>query len=138
MAVSIASGRNGPGGAVGTRKSLDQQARDVADAERSSARRRKAAGPRDHHNVYVVYLKNPKGDGRAGYYVGMTGLTPERRFANHKAGIKSAGVVRRFGVRLVPSLYEHLNPMPYDKAVAMEIALADSLRRRGFVVFGGH
>jgi hypothetical protein len=26
-----------------------------------------------HHNVYVVYLRNPKGDGRAGYYVGMTG-----------------------------------------------------------------
>jgi N-acetylglucosamine kinase-like BadF-type ATPase len=25
--------------------------------------------------VYVVYLRNPKGDGKAGYYVGMTGLT---------------------------------------------------------------
>ena len=35
--------------------------------------------------------KNPKGDGKAGYYVGMTGLSPEKRFANHKAGIKAAG-----------------------------------------------
>ena len=42
-----------------------------------------------HHHVYVVYLRNPKSDGRAGYYVGMTGLTPEERFANHKKGIKS-------------------------------------------------
>ena len=62
-------------------------------------------------------LRNPKGDGKAGYYVGMTGLTPEQRFANHKAGIKSASVVRSFGERLVPVLYEHLNPMPYADAV---------------------
>jgi hypothetical protein len=68
----------------------------------------------------------------------MTGLTPEQRFANHKAGLKAAGVVKRFGERLMPRLYEHLNPMPYEKAVRMEVALADSLRKRGFLVFGGH
>ena len=88
--------------------------------------------------MYVVYLRNPKGDGKAGYYVGMTGLTPEKRFENHKAGIKAARIVKRFGERLVPRLYSHLNPMPYTKAVAMEAMLADSLRKRGFVVFGGH
>ena len=70
----------------------------------------KAPAADGHHHVYVVYLRNPKGDGKAGYYVGMTGLTPEARFANHKAGVKAAGVVKRFGVRLVPRLYEHLNP----------------------------
>jgi predicted GIY-YIG superfamily endonuclease len=96
---------------------------------------RRASG---HHSVYVVYLRNPKGDGKAGYYVGMTGLDPDVRFANHKAGVKAASVVRRFGERLVPKLYAHLNPMPYDKAVRMEAALADSLRKRGFQVFGGH
>ena len=88
--------------------------------------------------MYVVYLRNPRGDGKAAYYVGMTGLAPERRFQNHKQGIKSAGVVRRFGERLVPRLYAHLNPMPYAKAQQMEAALADSLRKRGFVVYGGH
>jgi hypothetical protein len=93
---------------------------------------------RDHHNVYVVYLRNPRGDGKAGYYVGMTGLTPEQRFQNHKQGIKSAGVVRRFGERLVPRLYAHLNPMPYAKAQQMEVVLAESLRKRGFMVYGGH
>jgi predicted GIY-YIG superfamily endonuclease len=93
---------------------------------------------RNHHSVYVVYLRNPKGDGRAGYYVGMTGLTPEQRFENHQNGIKAARVVKRFGVRLVPKLYAHLNPMSYTKAVAMEGVLAESLRRRGYVVYGGH
>jgi predicted GIY-YIG superfamily endonuclease len=92
----------------------------------------------DHHYVYVVFLRNPKGDGKAGYYVGMTGLSPEQRFQNHKQGIKAARIVRRCGERLVPRLYAHLNPMPYAKAVDMEIALADSLRKRGYVVYGGH
>ena len=91
-----------------------------------------------HHNVYVVYLRNPKSDGKAGYYVGMTGLSPQQRFENHKNGIKCARVVKRYGERLVPRLYAHLNPMPFEKAKQMEVLLADSLRKRGFVVFGGH
>ena len=86
----------------------------------------------------MVYLRNPKGDRKAAYYVGMTGLAPEQRFENHKNGIKAAGIVRRFGKRLVPKLYAHLNPMPYARAVEMETMLADSLRKRGFAVFGGH
>ena len=96
------------------------------------------SGPAGHHSVYVVYLRNPRGDGKAAYYVGMTGLTPEQRFQNHKQGTKAAGVVRRFGERLVPRLYAHLNPMPYAKALQMEGILAESLRKRGFVVYGGH
>ena len=91
-----------------------------------------------HHSVYVVYLRNPRGDGKAGYYVGMTGLTPEQRFENHKSGVKAARVVRKFGERLVPKLYAHLNPMSYERAARMEVALAESLRKRGYVVFGGH
>ncbi|HKF69153.1 MAG TPA: hypothetical protein VKB36_21560 [Vicinamibacterales bacterium] len=68
----------------------------------------------------------------------MTGLSPEQRFENHKRGIKAARVVRKFGERLVPKLYAHLNPMPYKKALEMETVLADSLRKRGYQVFGGH
>jgi hypothetical protein len=104
-----------------------------------------------HHNVYVVLL-----DGRAGklrrvraenpapdvnkpcVYVGMSGLTPEERFANHKQGIKAAGLVKRYGIRLMPELYAHLNPMPYDAAVEMEKDLADDLKRLGYTVTGGH
>ena len=91
-----------------------------------------------HYSVYVVYLRNPKGDGKAGYYVGMTGLPPEERFENHKKGLKAAAVVKKYGVRLVPALYEHFNPMPYELAKEMEASLTEDLRRRGFVVFGGH
>ncbi len=97
-----------------------------------------STNPRKHYSVYVVYLRDPAGDGKAGYYVGMTGLRPEDRFANHKAGVKAARVVKRFGVRLVPRLYEHLNPMTYREAVAAEPRLAEELRGRGYQVFGGH
>jgi hypothetical protein len=68
----------------------------------------------------------------------MTGLTPEERFVNHKSGIKSAGVVKRCGERLVPKLYAHLNPMTYERASKMEQQLAAELRAAGYQVFGGH
>jgi len=68
----------------------------------------------------------------------MTGLSPEQRFENHKAGVKAARVVRKYGERLVPKLYTHLNPMPYKKAQEIEAMLAESLRKRGYLVFGGH
>jgi hypothetical protein len=107
--------------------------------------------PEHHHHVYVVLLdpaagkirkvraENPKRNPKKPcVYVGMTGLTPEERFANHKAGIKAASVVKRYGIRLQPELYEHLNPMPFEAAVQMEMDLAEDLRRAGYTVTGGH
>ena len=82
--------------------------------------------------------ENPKRDTKKPcVYVGMTGLTPEERFANHKAGIKAASVVKRHGVRLLPELFAHLNPMPYAAAVQMEKDLAEDLRCLGLTVAGG-
>jgi hypothetical protein len=105
----------------------------------------------DHHNVYVVLLdpavgklrkvraENPERDPKKPcVYIGMTGLTPEERFANHKAGIKDASLVKRYGLRLLPELYEHLNPMPFEAAAQMEKDLAEDLRRAGYTVTGGH
>src|ERR1017187_11045403 len=107
--------------------------------------------PEQHHNVYVVLLDpaagrlravraaNPKRDPKKPcVYVGMSGLDPEARFANHKAGIKAASVVTRYGIRLLPELYAHLNPMPYEAAAQMEKDLAEDLRRAGYTVTGGH
>lgn len=104
-----------------------------------------------HHHVYVVLLDeaaaknrellraNPRRDpAKPCVYVGMTGLSPDDRFANHKAGIKSAAIVQRHGVRLLPELFEVFNPMPFDVAVAMEEELAEDLRRQGYTVAGGH
>jgi hypothetical protein len=107
--------------------------------------------PQHHHHVYVVLLDSAAGRLRAVraanakrdpkkpcIYVGMTGLTPQERFANHKAGIKAASVVKRYGLRLLPELYEHLNPMPFEAAVQMEQDLAEDLRRAGYTVTEGH
>ena len=112
---------------------------------------RSKSGSGYHHYVYVVLLDaavsklrsvrrmNPSCDpARPCVYVGMTGLTPEERFANHKAGLKAAFVVRRFGIKLLPELFAHLNPMPFDAAVQMEQDLAEDLRRAGYLVTGGH
>jgi len=107
--------------------------------------------PEPHHNVYVVLLdpavgkigpvraENPRRDPKKPcVYVGMTGLTPEERFANHKAGIKGAWVVKLYGLRLMPELYAHLNPMPFEAAAQMEKDLAEDLRGAGYTVTGGH
>jgi hypothetical protein len=105
---------------------------------------------RHTHNVYVILLDpkvafhpsilrlNPKRDPvKPCVYVGMTGLPVEHRFENHKHGYKSAWTVRKYGVRLLPELYAHLNPMPYEAAVQMEIDLAEDLRAQGYTVTGG-
>jgi hypothetical protein len=46
--------------------------------------------------------------------------------------------VKRYGVRLLPELYAHLNPMPFEAAEQMEMDLAEDLRRAGYTVTGGH
>ena len=104
-----------------------------------------------HHHVYVVLLspaaarlaevrrQNPGCDpSKPCVYVGMTGLDPAERFQNHKQGLKAAKVVEKYGVRLLPELYELYNPMPFEAAVVMERELAEDLRKQGYLVTGGH
>ena len=118
---------------------------------RSFRKLRRAAGAEFHHHVYVVLLDskacqersllraNPKRDPQKPcVYVGMSGLKPAERFARHKEGIQSAKWVKRYGMRLLPELYAHLNPMPFEAAVALERDLAEDLRAQGFTVAGGH
>jgi hypothetical protein len=104
-----------------------------------------------HHYVYVVLLDqqalklrklrqiNPNRDKQKPcVYVGMTGLAPEERFANHKHGIKAARIVQHYGIRLLPELYDVFNPMPFDVAAQMEKELAEDLRLQGYTVAGGY
>ncbi len=108
----------------------------------------------DHHHVYVVALDprvwerarfrraNPHYDPQAPgalpmVYVGMTGLDPDLRFDRHKAGIQANRYVQAHGLRLLPHLYEALNPMPYAAAQAMEVELAIRLRAAGYAVWQG-
>jgi hypothetical protein len=90
-----------------------------------------------HHRVYVVRLEHPRHPGvRDCYYVGMTGLLPQERFENHKAGIKAARVVRAYGIELAFEWFDDIPPMTYADAALCEPTLADELRDRGFIVFG--
>ena len=103
---------------------------------------------RARHNVYVIELDgrvlnhtrfrnaNPNRDMlKPCVYVGCTGLTPEQRFAKHKAGIRANRYVQRFGVRLLPKLYAYANPMPYEAARDMEVELAIALQEEGYAVW---
>jgi hypothetical protein len=103
-----------------------------------------------HHSVYVILLDpavlqhssilrlNPNRDpAKPCVYVGMTGLAVQDRFQNHKEGQKSAWVVKKYGIRLIPELYEYLNPMPFEAAAQMEKDLAEDLRAQGYTVAGG-
>jgi hypothetical protein len=105
-------------------------------------------GARHHHHVYVVELSdrvwneasfrkaNPDWQlGKPFIYVGMTGLDPALRFDRHKAGIQANRLVRAYGLRLLPHLYEVYNPMPYEAAREMEVELAIGLREAGYGVW---
>jgi len=117
----------------------------------AKARKKKPAKPRrvrHHHNVYVIELDgrvlnharfraaNPNRDIiKPCVYVGCTGLTPEKRFEKHKAGIQANSYVQRYGLRLLPKLYAYANPMPYDTARDMEVELAIALQAEGYAVW---
>jgi hypothetical protein len=86
-----------------------------------------------HHSFYVILLDNAvakhpsilrpnlkRDPSKPCVYVGMTGLPVDHRLENHKNGYKSAWVVEKYGLRLMPQLYEHLNPMPYEAAAQMD------------------
>ena len=91
------------------------------------------------HSVYVVLLNDSRRVGRWGLYVGETSRDPDLRFDQHKSGYKASGAVRRFGVRLLPELVAHLNPMRRWEAIDLEPALAEAFRGAGVPwVEGGH
>lgn len=100
------------------------------------------------HNVYVVRLDeavleqkdfrdaNPQHDpSKPCVYVGMTGLEPDERFRNHKAGRKASRKVKRFGRYLMRRQFERFNPMSFEEACTIECQLADRLRKKGFAVW---
>ena len=103
---------------------------------------------RPRYHVYVVELArrvleekrfmkaNPAyKSGKPCVYVGMTGLDPDVRFDKHKAGIQANRYVQRFGLRLLPDIYEAYNPMTYDDARSMEVELAIDRRCGGYGVW---
>lgn len=91
------------------------------------------------HALYVVLLKDSRAVGRWGLYVGETSLDPDMRFDQHKTGYKASRFVNRFGIRLLPPLFAHFNPLRRWEAVELEPVLAEAFRKAGVPwVEGGH
>jgi predicted GIY-YIG superfamily endonuclease len=92
-----------------------------------------------HHSVYVVLLHDARRRQPWGLYVGQTSRDPDLRLDQHKAGYKASGAVKRYGVRLLPELVKHLNPLRGWESLELESALADAFRAAGVDwVEGGH
>jgi len=101
-----------------------------------------------HHNVYVIELDPGSSTSRAfatptpttissspPSNVGMTGLTPEERFAKHKAGVRANRYVQRFGLRLLPRLYAYANPMPYRPRATWRSSSPSPCGEQGYAVW---
>jgi hypothetical protein len=111
----------------------------TAELVAQSSRAGTAGQERASHSVYVILLHDPAGPGRWGLYVGQTSRDPDLRFDQHKAGLKASRAVNRFGVRLLPHLVDHLNPMKGWESLEIEAALADAFRKAGIPwIEGGH
>jgi hypothetical protein len=121
---------------VTTRAPFDPQTTDaLVRAARRVRRGRLAARADAHHSVYVVLLECAAGD--HGLYVGLTGLTPDERYRNHKAGYQASRSVRKYGTGLLPALYRHLNPLDWQRGALAEVALAEALAETGVRVKQG-
>jgi len=69
-------------------------------------------------------------------YVGVSWHEPEKRFEQHMAGGKlSSSIVQKYGVRLLPHLYEHLKPVPEAERKEQEERLALYLQKRGYAAW---
>ena len=102
------------------------------------------------YSVYVVLLdeyvatlpqmrrRNPKRDSSKPYvYVGVTPLRVNHRFNFLRATSKHEWRLHKFGVRLMPELYDSLHPMKCERALESAKILADDLRAKGFGVANG-
>jgi predicted GIY-YIG superfamily endonuclease len=100
-------------------------------------------------NLYVIQLdplvrkdskafreKNPnyKADKHC-LYVGSSAHTPEKRFAQHKAGIKSNRYAKKYGLKLLPGLYQNQPILTDNNYIEEEKAYAEVLRIQGNAVW---
>src|SRR5713226_1096147 len=102
------------------------------------------------YNLYVIEISddrcprlNPK---YPNVYVGQTALTPEARFAQHRAGYKASrhlwkggkGTGQWLGLWLKRRLYARYNPIESRaEAERREVWLGERLRHKGYTVFVG-
>ena len=101
------------------------------------------------YNVYVIELdkevlisrkfreKNPHMNSRLEcFYFGQTTHDPVTRFKQHKAGYKANRFAKKYGLRLVPKIFSHFNPI--DKRIEAEKIekwITEKLREKEHVVW---
>ena len=97
------------------------------------------------HNLYIILLHELKGK-RPGYglYVGETSKSPDVRYKEHserkrnRKGPLFSRMVFKHQKCLLPTLYNHLNPLSREEAKDLERKIAEALRLEGIPVYGGH
>ena len=102
------------------------------------------------YSVYVVRLddyvgtlpqmrrRNPKCDPSKPFvHIGLTPLPVNRRFDFRRATPEHEWRLHKFGIRLMPELYDSLRPMTCKRALQTAKKLADDLRAKGFGVANG-
>jgi hypothetical protein len=95
------------------------------------------------YSIYVVLLdpyigtlpqmrrRNPKRDpSKPCVYVGLTSLPVNGRFDFRRATPEHEWRLHKFGVRLMPELYDSLRPMTCKQALQTAKELADDLRAK--------
>ena len=143
--VQAAGGNHVPSPKSGVRRpraSLDTLPSWWEDARRAARRVRaqthRARGVR--HNLYVILLDScGSKDGGWGLYVGESSRPPHVRFEEHMGGIRSGRGVQERAVKLLPKLFQHLNPCKRSEAKLLEKQLAAALSEAGvpYVQGGG-
>src|SRR5687767_2747344 len=106
------------------------------------------SGEKNGWTVYVIALKksvlkdrrfreaNPNWqDNPPCVYVGLTFRSAAERFKQHKAGIHSARIVRKYGKHVRMRDCKCLRPMSRKRAERHEATRARMLRERGFAVW---
>ena len=89
------------------------------------------------NHVYVILLDGYAKQ-RYGVYVGQTSRRVEARFEQHITGHKYAARCHRKMTILLPSLFEHLNPLSTKEALLLEEQLAKAFAINGIRTEGGH
>jgi hypothetical protein len=97
--------------------------------------------------VYVIELDRTAcsdrrakcgGCGRTPVYVGQTALSPEERFEQHRAGVRSSQWVRKYGKWIRRRLAPRLEFATQPEALLAEAATGRRLAAKGFCVYGAH
>lgn len=91
-----------------------------------------------NNHIYIILIDGfVKNDQPYGLYVGQTQRKVETRFRQHLSGGETSARRSHRMKMLLPSLFEHLNPLSKPEALQIEKILIERLNAAGIRTFGG-